>query len=85
MIDFIQGRVSNKVLCIVILGAFLLSACTTGGVPVREPDASEVTPDSSFVETDPSPTIRPDLHATDPKEVVLASGKLQLIEFFAFW
>lgn len=28
---------------------------------------------------------REDLHATDPGEVALASGKVQLVEFFAFW
>ena len=27
----------------------------------------------------------PDLEATDPATVVLASGGLQLVEFFAFW
>ncbi|NUM46214.1 MAG: hypothetical protein HUU38_16045 [Anaerolineales bacterium] len=27
----------------------------------------------------------PDLHATDPTTVSLASGKVQLVEFFAFW
>ena len=36
-------------------------------------------------EPDILPTIRPDLHATDPKEVRLTSDKPQLIEFFAFW
>jgi thiol-disulfide isomerase/thioredoxin len=39
----------------------------------------------------PVPTIRPtrdvikELHATDPRTVQLASGKVQLVEFFAFW
>lgn len=39
----------------------------------------------------PAPTLRPtrdvikELHATDPKTVQLASGKVQLVEFFAFW
>jgi thiol-disulfide isomerase/thioredoxin len=28
---------------------------------------------------------RPDFHATDPSSVVLASGRVQLIEFFAYW
>ncbi|GAB4579697.1 MAG: hypothetical protein Fur0022_24350 [Anaerolineales bacterium] len=27
----------------------------------------------------------PELHATDPLSVNLASGKVQLVEFFAFW
>jgi hypothetical protein len=33
----------------------------------------------------PTPTIRRGLHATDPGSVVLASGRPQLVEFFAFW
>lgn len=28
---------------------------------------------------------RPDFHATDPDSVVLASGRVQFIEFFAYW
>jgi hypothetical protein len=40
------------------------------------------TPSSDRV---PLPTVRSDIEATDPKLVELASGKPQLIEFFAFW
>jgi hypothetical protein len=32
-----------------------------------------------------TPTVREGLQATDPGSVVLASGRPQLIEFFAFW
>jgi hypothetical protein len=28
---------------------------------------------------------RLELHATDPSKVVLAAGRPQLVEFFAFW
>ena len=28
---------------------------------------------------------RPDFHATDPQSVVFASGRVQFIEFFAYW
>ena len=28
---------------------------------------------------------RPDYHATDPGTVVLASGRVQFVEFFAYW
>ena len=31
------------------------------------------------------PTPRPDLEATDPTSINLASGEVQLVEFFAFW
>ncbi len=33
----------------------------------------------------PAPTPRTELEATDPREVSLASGGLQLVEFFAYW
>lgn len=33
----------------------------------------------------PPPWIQSQLVATNPEEVVLASGKIQLVEFFAFW
>jgi len=32
-----------------------------------------------------APTPRQSLEATDPSTVKLASGKVQLVEFFAFW
>ena len=31
------------------------------------------------------PTVRPDLEASDPATFSMAEGKLQLIEFFAYW
>ena len=31
------------------------------------------------------PTARPDLEASNPAEFNLAAGKLQLVEFFAYW
>ncbi len=35
--------------------------------------------------TETTPLGSPELHATDPTNVNLASGKVQLVEFFAFW
>ncbi len=35
--------------------------------------------------TETIPLGNPELHATDPTNVNLASGKVQLVEFFAFW
>jgi hypothetical protein len=32
-----------------------------------------------------APTPRADLYATDPASVTLASGKVQLVELFAYW
>lgn len=40
-------------------------------------------PDDSFVAT--VPVLKTELEATDPSTVNLASGEIQLIEFFAFW
>ena len=42
--------------------------------PTLEPEPEE-----------PIATSRPDLTATDPTSVKLASGKPSLVEFFAFW
>lgn len=47
--------------------------------PVVIPTATEV------VEQVPIPTVRVDLSATSPGAVNLASGGVQLIEFFAHW
>jgi outer membrane biosynthesis protein TonB len=33
----------------------------------------------------PAPTPRTELQATNPREVNLASGELQFVEFFAYW
>lgn len=62
--------------------------------PVSQPTAAEaatqpeVQPEATLVPTEaalPVATSRgPDLHATDPATVRLASGGLQLVEFFRF-
>lgn len=36
-------------------------------------------------ESEEKPTARVGLQATDPETVKLASGEIQLVEFFAFW
>lgn len=46
----------------------------------EEPAAETPSPEPGIL-----PTVRADLHATDPNQVSLVSGKPQLIEFFAFW
>jgi hypothetical protein len=47
----------------------------------------EETPPTEQVSTDSDATtsVRTELEATDPSLVRLASGKVQLVEFFAFW
>jgi hypothetical protein len=49
------------------------------------PSITDVSPESPE-ETQPSqPVVKTGLEATDPSTVQLASGKPQLVEFFAFW
>jgi hypothetical protein len=47
--------------------------------------AEEAGGDNSAPAAPTMPTPRPDLEATNPGDVRLASGRVQLIEFFAFW
>jgi len=57
--------------------------------PTEMPAATQAEPTpteavaEAVVETAPTP--RSDLYATPPGEVNLASGELQLVEFFAHW
>ena len=57
--------------------------------PEEIPAATQAdpTPTEAVVETvvEAAPTPRADLYATPPGEVALASGELQLVEFFAYW
>lgn len=55
---------------------------TQPAVDITPPAASE---DPAEAEVSVKPTPRPDLHASDPSTVSLASGQVQLVEFFAFW
>jgi len=47
-----------------------------------EDDLSEPTEEKTVEE---KPTARVGLQGTDPETVSLASGEIQLVEFFAFW
>jgi hypothetical protein len=54
---------------------------TVTSMPVVEPSpTNEVSTDN-----DVTPIVRTELEASDPSLVMLASGKVQLVEFFAFW
>ena len=53
--------------------------------PVAEASPTEASPDPAAPAEVVKPTPRPDLHASDPSTISLASGQLQLVEFFAFW
>ena len=64
-----------------------------GKIPVETEDALPATPSQAAPEAtkeqaageDKIPTARIGLQATDPEIVSLASGEIQLVEFFAFW
>lgn len=46
----------------------------------------ETSPQAAEAEAESvKPTPRTELHATNPGQVSLASGQLQLLEFFAYW
>lgn len=78
----------------VVLGSvmllWILSACVAGpqnriALPETQKSPTpftEITPTES---SQPRPTVRNELHATNPETVSLASGKVQLVEFFAYW
>jgi len=41
--------------------------------------------EATATDTPPVPDVKTGLEATNPADVKLASGKVQLVEFFAFW
>jgi hypothetical protein len=68
--------------------ATVTSAATVEGspsaaVPTEEVITEEVSPTVTMEQVEP--TARVGLQATDPGLVNLASGDIQLVEFFAFW
>ena len=73
-----------------IASATLMTAGPTA-TPVMDLTATSAPADSLNSAT-PPPTVQavatsrgPNLEATDPKTVTMASGGLQLVEFFEFW
>jgi hypothetical protein len=59
-----------------------VAAPAEGSAPAAYPAPAETT---AAEQTQARPTPRPGLEASDPATVSLASGKVQLVEFFAFW
>ncbi len=53
--------------------------------PYPGPAQPTQAPAEPTVRTQPTREIQKELHATDPTSVRLASGRIQLVEFFAFW
>lgn len=66
----------------------LLAGCT-GTAEAMAPLADlEISAGPTVTEGEPLPAIQPGrtaFHATDPASVALASGKVQFVEFFAYW
>ena len=52
--------------------------------PAQE-DTPAAPPTNTPLAAQATPTLRPELEATDPTTVNLAAGKPTLLEFFAFW
>jgi hypothetical protein len=56
-----------------------------GNMEVPEGKAAPTSISTESATADVQPTPRPELIATDPSTVNLASGSPQVLEFFAFW
>jgi hypothetical protein len=80
---------------LLFLTALILAACAPAGLPVTELPASTQLPPAAQTETTGSGVGQstpmsqvtprgPNLVASDPQSVNLASGGLQLVEFFRF-
>lgn len=54
-------------------------------VEVSEGEAAPTALPPETAPDDVKPTPRPELSATDPSTVKLATGQTQVVEFFAFW
>lgn len=89
------SRIRNLPAVLVLLAVLMLSACTPAfSTPAITDDSIEVpstaaveaaTPEAGITAPLPVATSRgPNLEATDPSTVSLASGQLQLVEFFRF-
>ena len=79
---------------------WLLAGCsaqeqtTAGEILVEDPEISgSVSPESepqvdmlpADEESEPGPSVRTELEATDPTSVALGTGRVTFVEFFAFW
>ena len=60
------------------------------GSPQENQDPESFPPTPGYPSPDnevnePAPVLKTELEATDPSTINLASGEIQLVEFFAFW
>lgn len=58
---------------------------TASDIGVPEPAVIDPPETLAVASPQAKPTARPQMEATLPESVQLASGQLQLVEFFAFW
>jgi hypothetical protein len=66
---------------------WLLTGCagSSQSIPTISVPETSVLEATGSAATPTRPPARDELHATDPGTVALASGKVQLVEFFAYW
>lgn len=72
-------------LLFLLLGLAACTASNSTGGQVVVPEESTPLKEGSAPTIEATPTIRPDMHATDPATFVRAAGHAQFVEFFAFW
>ena len=70
-------------------GIFLIVMAACAALPTTSQNQKQTPTLSQENDNQPiensRPTVRPDLEASDPATFSMAGGKLQLIEFFAYW
>ena len=77
----------TKQFAILLVASAIVVGCAA---PVAVPSLAdlEIVKDVAATQSEELPAIQPGrstFHATDPATVVLASGKVQFVEFFAYW
>lgn len=90
-----KETILNRFIVTLGLLVFLLAACAPASVATEAPapatpetEAPVATTEEAPAATEPAAAVTPRgdaLEATDPATVQLASGQVQLVEFFAFW
>jgi len=81
-----MNRLRTWIVFALLATAFLLSSCSGDSVAeVVDEQVPAIVPASGAVEGSGPQGPRTELEATDPNSVALGSGKVTLVEFFAFW
>jgi hypothetical protein len=70
---------------VVPAGAATPTTVVADSAPTELPEPPEPPEPASEPTEQPPPTPRAELKASNPEDITLASGKLQFVEFFAYW